>query len=134
MSNKDQISAWGKLYNLLKLERKDIFQVLYYAIFAGIISLTLPLGIQAIINMIQGAQVSSSWILLTFLVTIGVFFVGALQVLQLDIVENIQEKVFARASFEFIYRFPKMRVRELEDRYPPELSNRFFDVLTLQRT
>ena len=26
-----------------------------------------------------------------------------------------------------------MRVRELEDRYPPELSNRFFDVLTLQK-
>lgn len=129
----NSISPWAKLFNLLKLERKDILQVLYYAIFAGLISLTLPLGIQAIINLLQGAQVSSSWILLTVLVTLGVGFVGVLQVLQLDIVENIEEKIFARASFDFIYKFPKMRVSELEGRYPPELSNRFFDVLTLQK-
>lgn len=127
------ISPWSKLFNLLKLERRDILQVLYYAVFAGIVSLTLPLGIQAIINLLQGAQVSTSWILLTVLVTIAVAFFGALQVLQLDIVENIQEKIFARASFEFIYKFPKIRVSELEGKYPPELSNRFFDVLTLQK-
>lgn len=58
---------------------------------------------------------------------------GALQVLQLDIVENIQEKVFAKAAFEFTYKFPKIRVSELENNYPPELANRFFDVLTLQK-
>ncbi len=133
MSSNNNISPWTKLFNLLKLERRDIMQVLYYAIFAGLISLTLPLGIQAIINLIQGAQVSTSWILLTALVTIGVAFFGALQVLQLDIVENIQEKIFARASFEFIYKFPKIRVSELENQFPPELSNRFFDVLTLQK-
>ncbi|MFC6858751.1 ABC transporter transmembrane domain-containing protein [Zunongwangia atlantica] len=130
---KSSISPWTKLWNLLKLEKRDILHVLYYALFAGLISLTLPLGIQAIINLIQGAEVSTSWILLTCLVTLGVGFNGALQVLQLDLVENIQEKVFTRASFEFIYRFPKMRVRELENYYPPELSNRFFDVLTLQK-
>ncbi|WP_121666624.1 ABC transporter transmembrane domain-containing protein [Mesonia aquimarina] len=129
----NSISPWNKLYNLLKLERRDLLQVLYYAVFAGLISLTLPLGIQAIINLIQGAEVSSSWILLTALVTIGVGLMGALQVLQLDILENIQEKVFARAAFEFIYKFPKIRVRELENTFPPELSNRFFDVLTLQK-
>ena len=133
MSSNNNISPWTKLFNLLKLERRDILQVLYYAVFAGIISLTLPLGIQAIINLIQGAQVSTSWILLTVLVTLAVAFFGVLQLLQLDIVENIQEKIFARASFEFIYKFPKIRVSELEGKYPPELSNRFFDVIALQK-
>jgi ABC-type bacteriocin/lantibiotic exporter with double-glycine peptidase domain len=131
--NNQTVSPWKKLSNLLQLEKRDILQVLYYAIFGGLISLTLPLGIQAIINLIQGAQVSTSWILLTVLVTLGVGFVGALQVLQLDIVENIQEKVFARASFDFIYKLPKIRIREFEHKYPPELANRFFDVLILQK-
>lgn len=130
---KSNVSPWKKLLDVLKLEKRDILQVLYYALFTGLISLTLPLGIQAIINMLQGAQVSTSWILLTVIVTIGVGFVGALQVLQLDIVENIQEKIFAKASFEFVHKIPKIRVRELEKRYPPELANRFFDVLTLQK-
>ena len=41
-----------------------------------VVNLSLPLGIQAIINLIQGAQISSSWIVLVILVTIGVAFVG----------------------------------------------------------
>ena len=68
------LTAWQRLMGLLKLDRKDIAQVLYYAVFAGVVNLTLPLGIQAIINLIQGAQVSTSWIVLVILVTLGVGF------------------------------------------------------------
>ncbi len=70
----------------------------------------MPLGIQAIINLIQGAQISASWIVLVILVTLGVAFVGILQVSQLRIIENIQQKIFVRSSFEFTYRFPKIKI------------------------
>ena len=53
-----------RFINLLKLDKKDIYQVFFYAIFSGIVSLSLPLGIQAIINLIQGGRVSLSWIIL----------------------------------------------------------------------
>jgi ABC-type bacteriocin/lantibiotic exporter with double-glycine peptidase domain len=127
------ITSWQRLINLLKLDRKDVFQIFYYAIFAGIVSLSLPLGIQAIINLIQGAQISTSWIILVILVTLGVIFVGLLQLMQFRIIENIQQKIFTRASFEFSYRFPKIKMSELRNYYPPELANRFFDVLTIQK-
>ncbi len=129
----NRIPALKKIVNLLALDKKDILQILYYAIFAGIISLSLPLGIQAIINLLQGAQISSSWIILVIIVTLGVGFAGGLQILQLDIIENIQQKLFVRTSFDLIYRIPKIRVRELIDKYPPELANRFFDVINLQK-
>ena len=32
--------------NLIEVDKKDIYQIFLYAIFAGIISLSLPLGIQ----------------------------------------------------------------------------------------
>ncbi|MAW93992.1 MULTISPECIES: peptidase domain-containing ABC transporter [unclassified Leeuwenhoekiella] len=131
---KEVLSAWQRFMGLLKLEKKDFLQVLYYAIFAGIVSLSLPLGIQAIVNLIQGAQISTSWIVLVVLVTLGVAFVGALQVMQIRIVENLQQKIFMRASFEFTYRFPKIKMSELNRYYPPELANRFFDVLTVQKS
>ena len=131
--DKDTYTPWQRFIGLLKLERKDFLQILYYAIFAGIVSLSLPLGIQAIANLIQGAQISTSWIVLVVLVTLGVAFVGALQLMQIRIVENIQQKIFTRASFEFTYRFPKIKMSELRDYYPPELANRFFDVLTIQK-
>ena len=130
---KNMLTAWQRLIGLLELDKKDVFQTFYYAIFAGLVNLSLPLGIQAIINLIQGAQISTSWIILVILVTLGVAFAGALQLMQIRIIENVQQKIFTRASFEFSYRFPKIKMSELENYYPPELANRFFDTLTAQK-
>ena len=132
MENK-QLTPWQRFVGLLKLEKKDIFQIFYYAIFGGIVALSLPLGIQAIINLIQGAQISTSWLVLVVVVTLGVIFSGALQLMQLRIIETIQQRIFTRASFELSYRFPKIKMTELRDYYPPELANRFFDTLTIQK-
>lgn len=126
-------TAWQRLVQLLAMDKRDIRQICYYAIFTGMVALSLPLGIQAIINLIQLAQVSSSWIILVILVTIGTGFQGSLQLMQMRILENIQQKIFTRASFEFAYRFPKIKLSELSSYYPPELANRFFDILTVQK-
>nr|WP_314864551.1 ATP-binding cassette domain-containing protein [uncultured Flavobacterium sp.] len=122
-----------RFYNLLKLDRKDISQIFFYAIFSGIVSLSLPLGIQAIINLIQAGRVSISWIVLVIIVVIGVALVGILSLMQLRITENLQQKIFVRSSFEFGYRLPKIKFEELYNQYPPELANRFFDTLTIQK-
>lgn len=131
--NKEQLTPWQRFVGLLKLEKREIFQIFYYAIFGGVVSLSLPLGIQAIINLIQGAQVSTSWVVLVILVTIGVTFSGALQLMQLRIIETVQQRIFVRSSFELSYRFPKIKMTELRNYYPPELANRFFDTLTIQK-
>ena len=130
---KDSMSSVKRLGGLLKLDRKDILQTFYYAIFAGVLSLSVPLGIQAIINLIQGGRVSTSWIILVVLVTIATGFVGILEIMQLRIIENIQQKIFTRSSFEFSYRFPKIKMEEFKNSYAPELANRFFDTLTVQK-
>ena len=129
----NKLTPWQRFISLLQLDKRDIRQVFYYAIFAGLVALSLPLGIQAIINLIQGAQISTSWIILVIVVTLGVAFQGVLQLMQIRIMENIQQKIFTRSSFEFVYRFPKITLDQLRDDYPPELANRFFDTLTVQK-
>lgn len=122
-----------RFYELLKLDKKDIYQIFFYAIFSGLVSLSLPLGIQAITNFIQSGRVSVSWIVLIILVVIGVAFVGILSLMQLRITENLQQKIFVRSSFEFAVRFPKIKVEELYNTYPPEIANRFFDTMAIQK-
>lgn len=122
-----------RFLSLLKLDKRDISQIFFYAIFAGLVSLSLPLGIQAIVNLIQSGQVSVSWIVLVVIVVIGVILVGILSLMQLRITENLQQKIFVRSSFEFGYRLPKIKFEELYNQYPPELANRFFDTLTIQK-
>ena len=60
MMSNDKLTPWKRFLRLLALERKDISQIFLYAIFSGLVALSLPLGIQAIVNLIQGAQISTS--------------------------------------------------------------------------
>ena len=96
-----------RLYNLLKLDKKTLFKLFFYAVFSGLVSLSLPLGIQAIINFIQAGRISVSWILLVFLVVIGVGFVGILALMQLRITENLQQKIFVRSSLSLPTEYQK---------------------------
>ena len=122
-----------RFFNLLQLDKKDVSQLFFYSLFAGLISLSLPLGIQAIINFIQSGRVSTSWIVLIILVVFGVALVGILSLMQLRISENLQQKIFVRASFEFAARLPKIKQEQLYNSYPPELASRFFDTITIQK-
>lgn len=122
-----------RLFRLLGEERQDIFYIYVYAVLIGLISLTLPLGIQATVSLISGGVVFSSVYVLIALVIIGVFAAGGLQVMQITLVEYLQRRVFTKAAFEFAFRVPRIRNEALLKYYAPELMNRFFDVLTLQK-
>jgi ABC-type bacteriocin/lantibiotic exporter with double-glycine peptidase domain len=122
-----------RYFNLLLQDKKDVYQIIFYAIFSGLVSLSLPLGIQAIINFIQSGRVTVSWVILIVFVVIGVALTGILSLMQLRITENLQQKIFVRSSFEFAARLPRIKFEELYDTYPPELANRFFDTMTIQK-
>ena len=128
-----KISPLDRFWGLLKPDSSEIKNVYTYAIFRGLVNLSLPLGIQAIINLIQGGRFSTSWIILVALVSAGTALTGILQIYQLRIVENLQQKIFTRAAFEFAYRIPRIKMVELYKRYAPELMNRFFDIINIQK-
>lgn len=127
------ITPWQRLARLLKVDKREIGHIYLYALVGGAIGLSVPLGVQAIINLISGGQVATSWGVLIAFVTIGVGFTGALQVMQLALAENIQQRLFARSAFEFAYRIPRIGYEAAGGRYLPELVNRFFDTVTVQK-
>lgn len=127
-------TLYQRFWLLLAPDRKDIYQVYTYALFKGVIALSLPVGIQSIINLIQGGSVSKSWMLLVFIVVLGVALGGYLQFMQMRISETIQQRIFTRAAFDFTYRIPKIKFEEIYNHFPPELMNRFFDVMGLQKS
>jgi len=128
-----EISPIQRFWNILTPYRLELRQIYSYAVFIGIVNLSLPLGIQAIINYIQTGEMTSSWMVLVGFVLAGIAITGMLQVLQLRIVENMQQDIFARSAFEFAYRIPKFDMLHLDKVHTPELVNRFFDTLTIQK-
>ncbi len=132
-SENQKVSPVRRLLQLLSADRKDIFFVYVYAALIGLVSLTLPLGIQAAVELISGGVVFSSVYLLIGLIIIGTLGTGILQVLQITIVEYLQRRVFTKSAFEFAFRVPRIKMESVLNMHMPELMNRFFDVLTLQK-
>ena len=122
-----------RFYSMLKPDSLEIRNIYVYSISKGLLSLSLPLGIQALINFIQGGKISTSWVLLVFLVILSVLINGLFQIFQLRITENLQQKIFTRAAFDFAYRIPRVKFDTLFNKYPPELMNRFFDTVSIQK-
>ena len=131
--NKQQISPIKRLFRMLSLDKKEIFVIYAYAIFNGLINLSLPLGVQAIIGFVISAEFSASWGVLIFIVVVGVAVSGIIQILQLTLTEQLQRRIFTRSAFEFAYRVPRFKMEAISGFYPPELMNRFFDTLNIQK-
>jgi ATP-binding cassette, subfamily B, bacterial len=127
-------SPVARIFNLVKLERKEITSVYFYAILNGLIQLSLPLGVQAIIGFVLGASMRASLIILIILVVAGVLAAGIMQINQMKIIEKIQQKLFVRYSFAFAEHIPKLDLKKTDNIYLPELVNRFFDIPVLQKS
>ena len=133
MSDAHSLTPVQRLFRLLASEKKDIVYLYVYAALAGVISLSLPLGVQSVIGFVSSGAVSTSLVVLISLIVVGTLLVGALQIMQVYLVEYIQQRLMARVALDFAVRLPKVRVETLEGAYLPELMNRLLDVPTLQK-
>ncbi len=135
MANVSSLSnALLKLHRLIMADRKDVGSVYFFAIVGGLISLSLPLGIQTIISFVMAATLSTSIVILIFIVIGGVFLNGFVQIRQLQVIERIRQKIFTRYSLEFGHKIPNMNLEEMDNQYLPEVVNRFFDVVALAKS
>jgi len=126
-------SASKKLFQLINLEKREVGQIYFYAVLIGMIQLSLPLGIQAIIGLLFGGVLSVSLIVLISFVVLGVLVGGIIQVMQMRVTENIQQRIFTRLTFAYAFRIPKIDLLSIDNYYLPELVNRFFDTANLQK-
>jgi len=124
----------GRILNLLKLEKNEITAIYFYAIMNGLIQLSLPVGVQAIISYVLGSSMRASLVVLISLVVLGVLIAGIMQINQMRIIEKIQQKLFVRYSFAFVHHIPQLDLKKNDAVYLPELVNRFFDVPLLQKS
>jgi len=133
MHSNTTISPLQRLFGLLNEEKSQVYAIYFYAVLNGLITLSLPLGIQAILNFILGGRITTSWVILVIIVAIGVVFGGFLQISQLQIMERLQQRIFSKAGLSIAYRLPRVKTEILHGEYGPEIVNRFFDTVNLQK-
>lgn len=127
------LSPVARLWKLVQEEKSEITAIYFFAILNGLIQLTLPVGIQAIIGFVLAGTLSASLSVLITVLVAGVLFNGILQVNQMEVIEKIQQRIFVRFSYAFADRIPRLDLKKVDGFYLPELVNRFFDTVSLQK-
>ncbi|MGM0946258.1 MAG: peptidase domain-containing ABC transporter [Bacteroidota bacterium] len=133
MTTNQEMTPIKRFFSLLREEKNQVYSIYFYAILNGLITLSLPLGIQAILNFILGGRISTSWVILVMIVAAGVLFGGFLQISQLQIMEKLQQRIFSKSGLSIAYRLPRVKAEILHGKYAPEIVNRFFDTVNLQK-
>lgn len=123
-----------KLWALARLERSELTTVLIYAVFIGLLTLVTPVSVQALVSTIAFGSVLQPLIILGLALFAGLVLSAVLQTLRIYVVEIIQRRIFARVVNDFGRRLPRWSAEARRERDLRELSNRFFDVMTLQKS
>lgn len=133
MKIENTITPLKRFLRLLKEEKNEVYAIYFYSLLNGAVSLIYPLGIQAIVNFVLGGRVSTAWLIMILVVAVGITFGGFLQISQLYLTEKLEQRIFTKVGFSFAYRLPKLNLDELHEKHTPELVNRFFDAVNLQK-
>ncbi len=122
-----------RLWSLVREKRSEISAIYFFALLTGVIQLSLPLGIQTIIGFVLGGTLSTSLVVLISVLIVAVFLSGVFRVNQMRLIESVQQRLFVKYTYAFANHIPKLDLKKVDGFYLPELVNRFFDIMTLQK-
>jgi ABC-type bacteriocin/lantibiotic exporter with double-glycine peptidase domain len=126
-------TPWQRFWNFITGEKQTVLYLYFYAVIVGVVSLSLPLGIQSVIGLVSGGMLFDSVIVLISIVIIGVGITASLHILQIYMVELLQRRMFVKSAIEFSYKIPYIKANALEKRNLTEMVNRFYDVIIVQK-
>jgi ABC-type bacteriocin/lantibiotic exporter with double-glycine peptidase domain len=130
--NHDNTTPVQKLFKLLANFKSEIKEIYLFALLNSLVSLSLPLGLQAIIQYLITGQPSSSLYLIMGVIVLATILNGWMNIHQLNISEHVRQMLFVRGAFDFVHRIPRLDLQRLVRGYVPEMMNRFFDVVAIQ--
>ncbi len=123
-----------RLRALLQLERSDLWVVVIYSIGIGLMTLVVPVAVQAVVNFIAFGSLLQPLVILTFFVGVALGFSAVMNAFRVLTVEIIQRRIFVRVTTDFAQRLVSVKTEAFDRLYGPELVNRFFDVVTVQKS
>jgi len=123
-----------RLWALLKLESRDLWVVVIYSIGVGLLTLAVPVAVQAVVNFIAFGSLLQPLVVLTLFVLVALGFSSVMNGFRVFTVEIIQRRLFVRVTTDFALRLVRVKTETFDRLYGPELVNRFFDVVTVQKS
>lgn len=127
------IRPWARLMDLLRLERRDVWTILAFALGVGLLSIVTPAAIEALVNTVAFGVLLWPVVVLAIVMLAFLVFSAMLRAMQVLVAEYIQRRIFARTAHEFTVRFAKAEMDSFGGLNPTDIVNRFFEVASVQK-
>ncbi len=128
------ISPFFRFLSILRLDQRDIWTVVLFALVNGILSLASPLAVEALVNVVSWGTYFQPLLVLGLILLVCLALAAVLNILQGLVVEIIQRRQFVRFVSDLAHRFPRAKQKDLEGIHAREYANRVFDVMTIQKS
>lgn len=125
---------WDRLKGLMAAERTTLWIAVIYSVVIGLLTLVVPVAVQSLVNSVAFGSVLQPLVVLTLFVFLALGFSAAMNAMRAFVVEIIQRSVFARVSSDMTWRLLRVRAEVFDRHFGPELVNRFFDTITVQKS
>lgn len=129
----EHISPQKRLLKLLKLESKDIWTLGIFTLVVSFLDLATPLAVEQMVTTIGFASVVQPLIWIALLLFAILTLSAVIKALQVFIVEILQRRMVVRIVGDLAERLPRLERSAMDGIHGPELANRFFDVMTMQK-
>lgn len=127
-------SPWRQYFRLLRPEAADLRTIVVYGAASAVLALAVPLAVDALISNIQFGTLLTPLIVLVSILLGCLVMQGLLGALQAFVAEVVERRIFVRVVSDLSWRLPRVDIRAFDKRYGPELVNRFFDTVTVQKS
>ncbi|MCF6311832.1 MAG: ATP-binding cassette domain-containing protein [Verrucomicrobiales bacterium] len=128
------LSSFQRLRSLLKPEKSDLLAIVAFAVAIGLLQLATPIAVQAIVNTITFGGQMQALIVISMLLLLALTFAATLYCIQSLAVEHLQQRVFIRLIADLGARLPMVKIEAYHTGHDPELVNRIFDIVTIQKS
>jgi putative ABC transport system ATP-binding protein len=122
------------LVKLLQPEFSDISVVALFSLVVGILSLAAPITVEALVNTVAFGRYVQPLFVLAILLFTFLSFAAILRALQAYVAEMMQRRIFVRVVAFLASRLPRVRGSSFTGQNGAELLNRFFEVITVQKS
>jgi len=120
-------------YRLLAPEQRFYKLVLIYSIAISLLTLAIPISVQALIDTIANIGLVRAVVMISLILFALMMVSGVLYALRAYILELFNRHIFIRLSSEMAMRAVTARESGMDERKRLALFNRFFDIMTLKK-
>ncbi len=125
---------FDRLKYLLEPERRDIVAVVVFTVAVAVLSLATPIAVELLVNTVAFGVMLWPVVVIAGVLMTCLGLAAAIRAMQVYVIECVQRRLFVRVVADYAHRLPRLQLEAFDRRYGPELTNRFFDVLNLQKS